>query len=125
MEPIKRLCEQTHDFCKRAISGEFGKALANSYCAIVTDPAYPSMTRYEQYNACVKAIVEQAPIRLLDGELLSGSATFDLAREHKVPAATPDNPRKALFGSKSHLTPHYQKVLKRGIRGLEEEIDHS
>lgn len=121
----RRLSEETHALCDRALAGEFGKALANSYCAIVSDPAYWDMPRIEQYNVCIKAIVDQAPILLVDGELLSGSATFDLARSHKVPAAWIDAPTKALFNSKSHLTPHYQKVLKRGIRGLEEEIARS
>lgn len=121
----QRLSPLTHALCDRALSGEFGKALASSYCAVITDPAYPSMTRIEQYNACIKAIVEQAPIRLIDGELLSGSATFDLSRSHKVPAAWMENPTKPVFHSKSHLTPHYQKILKRGIRGLEEEIAYS
>ena len=118
----RRLSDLTHALCDRALSGEFGKALSSSYCAIVSDPAYPSMTRLEQFNACIKAIVEQSPIRLIDGELLSGSATFDLSRSHKVPAAWKDTPTQALFGSKSHLTPHYPKILKKGVRGLEEEI---
>ena len=118
----RRLTEQTHILCDRALSGEFGKALADSYCAVVSDPAYPTMSMAQRYNACIKAIVEQAPIRLIDGELLSGSATFDLSRSHKVPAAWKDTPTKHIFNSKSHLTPHYQKVLKKGIRGLEEEI---
>ena len=110
-EPI-RLSQQTHTFCRRALSGEFGKALAGTPCAIVTDPDYPTMTRIEQYNACIKAIVEQAPIRLIDGELLGGSATFDLSRSHKVPAAWKDEPSTPIFHSKSHLTPHYQKIIR-------------
>ncbi len=118
----QRLSSLTHALCNRALSGEFGKALSSSYCAVVEDPAYPSMTRIEQYNACIKAIVEQAPIRLIDGELLSGSATFDLSRSHKVPAAWMENPTSPIFHSKSHLTPHYQKILKKGVRGLEAEI---
>ena len=121
----RRLSDLTHSLCDRALSGEFGKALSTSYCAIVDDPVFPTMTQDEQYNACIKAIVEQAPLRLIDGELLSGSATFDLARDHKVPAAWKENPTKHVFNSKSHLTPHYQKILKKGLRGLEEEIDYS
>ena len=91
----RRLSEQTHILCRRALSGEFGKALANSLCAVITDPAYPSMTRVAKYNAGIKAIVEQSPIRLIDGELLSGSATFDMSRSHSVPAAWKDTPTRS------------------------------
>ena len=121
----KYLSKQTHDLCRRTLSGEFGKVMINHRCAVIDDPAYPSMSQIEQYNAGIKAIVEQAPIRLIDGELLSGSATLDLARSHEVPAVWKENPNKPIFHSKSHLTPHYQKILKKGIRGLEKEIDHS
>jgi len=119
-----RLSVLTHKLCRRALSGEFGKEITANYCAIVDDPDYSKWDPYTQYNACIKAIVEQAPIRLTDGELLSGSATFNKAREHEVPAALKDweDQSKSIFRSKSHLTPHYQKVIKRGVRGLEEEI---
>ena len=121
-ETVHRLSDFTRAFCELSMTGKYGQDLASSFCAIVQDPDFSGKDLVGQYNACVKAIVEQAPIRLIDGELLSGSATFDLARNHKVPAALPGAPREPLFHSKSHLTPHYQKILKRGVRGLEQEI---
>lgn len=123
----RRLSELTHQLCKRAMSGEFGKEMAADYCAIVEDPCYESMDCFGQYNACIEAIVKQAPIRLLDGELISGSATFNKAREHEVPAALKDweDRTRSIFRAKSHLTPHYQKIIKKGVRGLEEEIAYS
>lgn len=121
-DTVHRLSDFTREFCTRSMTGQYGQALAKDFCAIVHDPDYAQKDIVSQYNTCIKAIVEQAPIRLIDGELLSGSATFDLARNHKVPAALSEAPDKPLFQSKSHLTPHYQKILKRGVRGLEEEI---
>ena len=123
----RRLSELTHKLCKRAMSGEFGKALTANYCAIVDDPDYEKLDPFRQYNVCIKAIVEQAPIRLTDGELLSGSATLNKAREHEVPAALKswEDQSKSIFRARSHLTPHYQKVLKGGVCGLEEEIAYS
>ena len=121
-ETVKRLSDFTRAFAERSLDGQYGRALANDYCALIDPEGYADLTPAGRYNRCLKAIVEQAPIRLIDGELLSGSATFDLARDHQVPAALPSDPRKALIRSKSHLTPHYQKILKRGVRGLEEEI---
>ncbi len=123
---VHRLSRFTRDFSERSLKGQYGQALANDYCALIDSEGYQELSPAQRYNRCLKAIVEQAPIRLIDGELLSGSATFELARNHKVPAAFADDPdRTPLFHSKSHLTPHYQKILKRGIRGLEEEIAKS
>lgn len=120
---VKRLSDFTRTFAEQSLNGQYGRALANDFCALVDPEGYYDLTPAGRYNRCLKAIVEQAPIRLIDGELLSGSATFDLARNHKVPAAFANDPdRTALFHSKSHLTPHYQKIIKRGVRGLEEEI---
>ena len=122
-DTVHRLSDFTRDFCERSMDGEFGRALKNSYCALVDAEGYYELSPAKRYNRCLKAIVQQAPIRLIDGELFSGSATFDLARNHSVPAAFSHDPKKKpLLGSVSHLTPHYQKILKRGIRGLEEEI---
>ena len=123
----RRLSELTHKLCRRAMSGEFGKEITANYCAIIDNPDYDSWDPFTQYNACIKAIVEQAPIRLTDGELLSGSATLNKAREHEVPAALKgwEDQSKSIFRARSHLTPHYQKVIKRGIRGLEDEIAYS
>ena len=123
----RRLSDLTHALCQRALSGEFGKQITANYCAIIDDPDYDSWDPYTQYNACIRAIVEQAPIRLTDGELLSGSATLNKAREHEVPAALKgwEDQSKSIFRARSHLTPHYQKVIKRGVRGLEEEIAYS
>ena len=120
---VHRLSDFTREFCERSLDGQYGRALAQDYCALVDPAGYHQLPPAKRYNRCLQAIVGQAPIRLIDGELLSGSATFDLARNHKVPAALRGDPnREPLFHSKSHLTPHYQKILKRGIRGLEEEI---
>ena len=123
---VHRLSDFTRNFAAHSLDGQYGRALANDYCALIQREGYYDLSLAGRYNRCLKAIVEQAPIRLIDGELLSGSATFDLARNHKVPAAFSDDPdRTPLIHSKSHLTPHYQKIIKRGVRGLEEEIAKS
>ena len=116
---VKRLSDFTRTFAEQSLNGKYGRALAQDFCALVDPEGYQELSPVQRYNRCLQAIVEQAPIRLIDGELLSGSATFDLARNHKVPAALANDPKKtALFHSKSHLTPHYQKIIKRGVRWL-------
>jgi len=121
-----RLSQATHDLRNRAMAGEFGKALKENYCAMVEVPNYDDLSLYQQYTAALEAVVTQCPIRLVDGEWVCGSATFERARENRFPAMLPEQDRqKNLWGKHDHLTPHYQKVIKRGLRGLEEEIAKS
>ena len=126
-ETKHRLSPQTHEFCARALRGEFGREMEKDFCAIVDDAQFAQKNAYEQYNTCLSAIVSQSPIRLIDGELLSGSATYQKARRHQVPVALKEwnDPERVMYRSVSHLTPHYQKILRRGLRGLEAEIAHS
>ena len=120
------LSDATHALCRRALQGEFGKAMAEHYCAVVDAEAFAALDSYRQYCLCLRAVVEQAPIRLVDGEWLAGSATFDKARAHELPVALTGQPKeKQVIRSVSHLTPHFQKVLKRGLAGLEAEIADS
>ena len=121
----RRLSDTTHQLCDRAMSGEFGRKMTEHYSAVIESPSYLRLTKLERYNACIEAIVEQCPIWLIEGELLCGSATFDKAREHYVPAIRKDAPEEDLFRSVSHLTPHYQKILRYGVTGLEREIAKS
>ena len=126
MKRPKRLSEETRALAERAKNGEFGKEMAAHYCAYVNDAEYEKLSLRQKYNACVRAIVEQDVIRLTDGEWLAGSASFDKARNHTVPVCVDkENPEALVFHSDSHLTPHFYKVLKRGIRGIEEELEKS
>lgn len=126
MKRPKRLSEETRALAERAKRGEFGKEMAAHYCAYVDEAGYADMSVRQQYNACVKAIVEQDVIRLTDGEWLAGSASFDKARNHVMPVSLDKNdPDATVFGSDSHLTPHYYKVVKKGIRAIEREIEES
>ncbi len=122
----KRLSDGTHALAERAKSGEFGKAMAEHYCAFVDDPNYTNLSVRKQYNACIQAIVEQDVIRLTDGEWLAGSASFDKARNHTVPVCVNrKDEQEIVFESHSHLTPYFQKVLLKGIHGIEEDIARS
>lgn len=121
-----RLSQATHDLRNRAMAGEFGKALAENYCAIVDVPNYAALSDYEKYTVALEAVVTQCPIRLVDGEWLAGSATFERARENKFPAMLPNQQKNQnLWGKNDHLTPHYQKILTKGLRGLDEQIRES
>ena len=74
----------------------------------------------EKYSLCIDTIARNAPLRLIDGELVCGAATLGCAVQHQVPAARNG---QILFGSVSHLTLDFAAVLKIGINGLADRID--
>ena len=76
----------------------------------------------KKYNAAIRRIAESAPIRICDGELISGAATLGLAISHVVPATIADRP---VFGSVSHLTLDFESVLRKGVVGLYDKIEKS
>lgn len=121
-----RLSESTRTLAKRAKAGEFGRGLKEHFSAYIEDADFYQMPVRRQYNACVGAIVEQDALRLTDGEWLAGSASFEKATYHLVPICVNQGaPDEEIFEGDSHLTPDFHKVLKYGIRGIEEEIKRS
>ncbi len=121
-----RLSQATHDLRNRSMAGEFGKQLTENYCAIIDVPNYEALSDYEKYTVALEAVVTQCPIRLVDGEWLAGSATFDRARENKFPAMIEGQEKwQNFWGKNDHLTPHHQKIITKGLRGLDEQIRES
>ena len=115
-----RLLEKTRQLAERALAAEFGKALAASPAVEMNDmPDFQTKTPMEQYTLCTRRIAETAPIRLIT-PLLAGSATFDRAREHILPATLNG---EVLFSSTSHLTPGFDRITKQGWIGLRNEIE--
>jgi len=110
----RRLSPQTRQLAVRYISGEIGRGMRPA--AFSLDPALlasnPSPTR--QYAEAVYRVAEQAPLRILPGELLAGAATLPEAMGHRMPL-TP-------FSSTSHTTLGFEKALRIGYRGIRREI---
>lgn len=73
------------------------------------------MTQLERYDAAIAEIAASAPLRICEGEKLSGAATLGLAIDHCVPAVYGGAP---IFGSISHLTVDFETVLRIGINGI-------
>ncbi|HQK95037.1 MAG TPA: pyruvate formate lyase family protein [Armatimonadota bacterium] len=109
----RRLCDTTHALAERALSGEHGRAMA---------PATFGLTQAEQagYSAemrcalAIRRIAEQAPLRILPGERIVGSATLREATLHQVPVAG--------IASTSHTTPGFGRALAMGYAGLRAQV---
>jgi formate C-acetyltransferase len=68
-----------------------------------------------RYARSVKLVAEKAPLRILPGERIVGSATLKEAAGHSTPVAG--------VTSTSHTTLGFDRVLKIGYKGLREQID--
>lgn len=114
-----RLSNQTRLFACRSLQGKYGDE-AVSFDSVVLDdyPGFAELDAYDKYDVAIREITKNAPVRICDGELLSGSATLGHAIYHRVPAKYKGH---AVFWSVSHLTLDFQKVLKVGINGIEKE----
>ena len=85
-------------------------------------PQYDELTKLEKYDLAIQRIAAEAPIRICEGELLSGAATLGLATQHRVPAVRGE---KTVCAGISHLTVDFETVLKRGINGIRQDAEHA
>ncbi len=107
------LSDQTHVLAQRGLAGEHGRALVNADFKIdeqVTKALSPDM----HYAHAVRLMAEKAPLRVLPGERIIGSATLRESSTHKTPVFEQY--------STSHLTIGFDQVLPMGYKGLREKI---
>lgn len=115
VRPI-RLSEQTRRFAHDSLHRKYGKdTLLTDAVSLDHIQGFDSFSQIEKYDAAIKTIAQKAPIRICEGEMLSGAATLGLAIRHTVPA-TYDG--KTLFPGISHLTVDFETVLKHGVNAI-------
>lgn len=116
-----RLCECTRQFAYDSLNHKYGKEAIQNYAVVMDDvPNFGEMTKLERYNAAIERIATTAPLRICEGELLSGAATLGMAIYHKVPATYGG---KSVGGSISHLTIDFDTVLKKGVNFIREKAE--
>ena len=115
-----RLSDSTRQFAYDSIyHHKYGlESLETPYCTLDSIENYDSMTELEKHNTALYEIASKAPIRICDGELISGAATLGAAISHNIPAKrTGEN----LVSSVSHLTVDFFTVLEIGMDGIREK----
>ena len=121
-----KLSEETRKLASRAVAGEFGIEMKSRFCAFIDDADFRNKSPAARYDIAVQAVVDQDDIRIIEGELLAGSASFDKTRMAVMPVALQGcDEKEVLFRGFDHLTPNFEKVLKRGMRGIEDDIMRS
>jgi len=109
----QRLSDDTHALARRGLSGEHGRALVSAGFSLdeeLTKSLSPDM----RYAHAVRLIAEKAPLKVLAGERIAGSATLREAALHQTPVFNES--------STSHVTIGFDQVLPMGYNGLREKI---
>ncbi len=115
-----RLSDVTRRFADESLHGKYGEDAKKTPAVSVDDIyGFDDMLDYDRYVYCIDAIVRKCPLRFVEGERLIGAATLGGAIRHVIPATR--NGEYA-FGSVSHVTLGFDRVLKIGVDGLEEEL---
>ena len=113
-ESPKRLSDITHHLAQMGLSGQHGRNMPT------VDWEFPEgrdekLSNNRKYGYAALSVARNAPLRILPGELIVGSATLREAAQHRIPALN--------MGSVSHTTVGFAKVLDQGYKGLRAEID--
>ena len=116
-----RLSESTRQFAHDSLHHKYGldtrKAMAVSMDHV---PDFAKLPPIERHDLAIEEIAKHAPLRICQGEKVSGAATLGLAIEHKVPATCAG---KEAFPSMSHLTVDFETVLKKGINHIRRKAE--
>jgi pyruvate-formate lyase len=116
-----RLSNATRKFADDSLKRKYGLETLKVFGVALDDikdfDAFPPL---ERYDAAIQRISVQAPIRICDGERISGAATLGYAIQHDVPATYQDEP---ICPSISHLTVDFETVLKKGVNFIKKKAE--
>ena len=125
LERPVRLSEETRKFAYESLHHRYGKdTRANPAVSLDDLPAeqFHRMSNLMQYDVAIERIAREAPLRVCEGERISGAATLGNAIDHKVPATYGG---VTVAPSVSHLTVDFETVLKKGIQHIRQNVEQS
>lgn len=111
-----RLCETTRKFAYDSLNRKYGlDTLSNTSIALDGIDGFNELSATDRYDLAIEKIAKEAPIRICEGEKLSGAATLGMAIRHLIPATYCE---KSICSSISHLTVDFETVLKSGVNAI-------
>jgi len=112
-----RLSEQTRRFAFDSIHHKYGKDTWETPGVSMDDyDGFENLSALWKYDAVIERIAKTAPIRICDGEKISGAATLGIAIRHNVPATF--RGETVFSSSVSHLTLDFETVVKKGVNAI-------
>ncbi len=116
-----RLSEATRIFAYDSLNRKYGKDTLKTGAVILDHiPSFDTLSQIEKHDIAISKIAAESPIRICDGEKLSGAATLGFAMGHNVPAIYNGT---LLFSSISHLTVDFETVLKEGVNAIKAKAE--
>lgn len=118
-----RLSDSTRRFAYESLHHKYGLETKRIGSVPMDDiENFDTLSALEKYNCMIEKIAREAPVRICEGERISGAATLGKAIQHRVPATYQGNP---VFGSISHLTIDFKSVLQYGMLAIRQEAEKS
>lgn len=116
-----RLCEATRKFAYESLYERKYGLDTRKTPAVEMDciQNFEQMSDIEKYDAIIYEIVTKAPIRICDGEKISGAATLGNGIDHLIPAVFKG---ENIFYSVSHLTMGFGDALETGMNGIKNNV---
>jgi formate C-acetyltransferase len=115
-----RLSEQTRQFAYDSLNRKYGLDTLKTMSICLDDVEnLNELSAIKKYDLTIMRIAAEAPVRICDGEKISGAATLGLAIKHLVPATYQGTP--VFSSSISHLTIDFETVLKKGVNSIKEQ----
>ncbi len=119
-----RLSEETRKFAFDSLNYKYGlEILDTPYVSMDDYEGFEKLTLLEKYDAVIEQISKTAPIRICDGEKISGSATLGMALAHNIPATFGEKP--IFLGSISHLTIDFETIVKKGTNYIKKQAEEA
>lgn len=109
------LSTATHDFAERGLRGEFGQSLVSLGVSVGDVVDVEGMSEDMLCAHSIRYIGDHAPVRVIPGELLAGSATLKESPQHMVPVYD--------RFSVSHTTLGFDKALRIGLKGIRRQVE--
>ena len=118
-----RLSDKTRQFAYDSLNRKYGLDTLITMSVSLDDiENFNELSALKKYDLAIMRIAETAPIRICEGEMISGAATLGLAIKHLIPATYNGT---HIFSSISHLTVDFETVLKEGVNGIKAKAEAS
>ncbi len=119
-----RLSEQTRLFAFDSLNYKYGQETSKTPGVSMDNyDGFDKLSPLQKYDAAIKCIAKTAPIRICEGEKVSGAATLGIAIKHNVPATF--NGNTVFSNSVSHLTIDFETVLKKGVNYIQNQAEEA
>ena len=109
-----RCSDGTRRFAYESLGHKYGLQCRETPCVKIEGEFDDPL---KKHDVAIRAICEQAPVRICEDELISGSATLGNAIKHVIPA---DHNGSPVFMSMSHLTADFFTPVNEGLDSVRE-----